>query len=136
RMIIAAIAVRYASQTGCLITGACGAIWRLSWLIVSRRPFRPQVKRTALKIVWPNLFERQFWVVASSVGRGAVALGVVGYLSPLYLNRAMGLTQAQLGRVLWIPLVGWEAGYFFWGWVADRYLSGMHDRTAPGRIFL
>src|SRR5262249_19677638 len=35
-----------------------------------------------------------------------------------------------------IPMVGWEAGYFFWGWVADRYLADMRDRRTPARIFL
>ena len=52
------------------------------------------------------------------------------------MNRALRLSQAQLGRVLWIPLLGWEAGYFFWGWVADRYLADMPDRRRPARIFV
>jgi MFS transporter, ACS family, hexuronate transporter len=28
-----------------------------------------------------------------------------------------------LGTVLWIPPLGWEVGYFFWGWVSDRFQS-------------
>jgi hypothetical protein len=32
-------------------------------------------------------------------------------------------------------MVGWEAGYFFWGWVADRYLKQMTDRRRPAHIF-
>src|SRR5262249_43578954 len=32
--------------------------------------------------------------------------------------------------------VGWEAGYFFWGWIADRYLAHMPNRTKPGRLFV
>ena len=82
-----------------------------------------RANRGALKIIWPNLLERRFWVVAASFGLGAVALGIVAYLSPLYLSRALGLTQAEIGKVVWIPMVGWEAGYFFWGWIADRYLD-------------
>jgi MFS family permease len=69
-------------------------------------------------------------VVISSFGLGGVALGVVAYLSPLYLSRVMNLSQAQLGQVVWIPLIGWEIGYFFWGWVADRYISTVR-RAAP-----
>jgi MFS transporter, ACS family, hexuronate transporter len=23
--------------------------------------------------------------------------------------------------LLWIPPLGWEVGYFFWGWISDRY---------------
>jgi MFS transporter, ACS family, hexuronate transporter len=62
-----------------------------------------------------------------------VALGVVAYLSPLFLNRAIGLSQADLGKVVWIPLVGWEIGYFFWGWIGDRYVTNV-SRAAP--VFL
>src|SRR5262249_14134340 len=29
----------------------------------------------------------------------------------------------------------WEAGYFFWGWVADRWMRDMPDRTRPLRMF-
>jgi ACS family hexuronate transporter-like MFS transporter len=105
------------------------------WLAVSKPPFLPIAKRSAFKVTWPNLLERRFWVVASSFGLGAVALGIVAYLSPLYLDRALGLSQAQIGKVVWIPMVGWEAGYFFWGWIADRYLAHMPDRSKPARIF-
>src|SRR5207247_4137781 len=107
------IALAYGWRTAFLITGGLGAVWLILWFVVARLPFLPR-RRIAARIEWPNLLERRFWVVSASFGLGAVALGVVGYLSPLYLNRALGLTQAQLGNILWIPLVGWEAGYFFW----------------------
>jgi ACS family hexuronate transporter-like MFS transporter len=32
----------------------------------------------------------------------------------------MGLPQTTIGALLWIPPLGWEVGYFFWGWCADR----------------
>ncbi len=53
--------------------------------------------------------------------RRRARVGIV--LSPLYLSRAFNLSQAQLGKILWIPLVGWEAGYFFWGWIADKFVT-------------
>jgi MFS transporter, ACS family, hexuronate transporter len=135
-IIITPIALRHGWQTAFLITGAFGIAWLLWWLAVSRPPFLPLAKRSSLKIAWPNLLERRFWVITASFGLGAVALGLVAYLSPLYLSRALGLSQAQIGKVVWIPMVGWEAGYFFWGWVADRYLADMTDRGRPGQIFL
>ena len=73
------------------------------------------------------------WIIVSSFGLGGLALGVAAYLSPLYLNRALGLSQAQLANVLWIPMVGWEIGYFFWGWVADRFAA---NDERPVRIFV
>jgi len=33
-------------------------------------------------------------------------------------------------------MVGWEAGYFFWGWVADRYLAPRPDRRKSAHIFV
>jgi MFS transporter, ACS family, hexuronate transporter len=135
-LLITPVALQFGWQTAFLITGALGAVWLLIWLAVSRPPFLPVAKRSTFKMTWPNLLERRFWVVASSFGLGAVALGIVAYLSPLYLDRALGLSQAQIGKVVWIPMVGWEAGYFFWGWVADRYLARMPDRRKPARIFV
>jgi MFS transporter, ACS family, hexuronate transporter len=134
---ITPIALSYGWRTAFLITGGLGAAWLALWALIARPPFLPARPRGPRPgIVWPNLFERRCWVVASSFGLGAVALGVVAYLGPLYLNRALGLSQAEIGRIGWIPIVGWEAGYFFWGWIADRYLAQMTDRRRPARIFL
>ena len=35
-------------------------------------------------------------------------------------SRVLHVSQASLGHLLWIPPAGWEAGYLFWGRVADR----------------
>src|SRR5262249_17344007 len=51
---------------------------------------------------------------------GALPLGFVLYGAPLYLHGALGQSQAALGRLLWLPPVGWEIGYFFWGSWTDR----------------
>jgi MFS transporter, ACS family, hexuronate transporter len=48
---------------------------------------------------------------------------VVIYGAAIYLARVRGLTQGEVGALLWIPPLGWEIGYFFWGWVADRMQS-------------
>ncbi len=42
------------------------------------------------------------------------------YAAALYLARPLGCSQEFIGKVLWIPPLGWEAGYFFWGWLTDR----------------
>jgi ACS family hexuronate transporter-like MFS transporter len=135
-LIVTPIALRYGWRSAFLITGAFGAIWLVMWLLVSRPPFLPAMHRSTQKIQWPNLAERRFWVIVSSFGLGAVALGVVAYLSPLYLNRALGLSQSEMRIPLMIPLIGWEAGYFFWGWVADRYVAGMPNRDRVARVFV
>jgi MFS transporter, ACS family, hexuronate transporter len=123
-------------QTAFLFTGALGVAWLVLWFFVARPPFLRAHAQRATRISLPNLLDRRFWVVGASFGLGAVALGIVAYLSPLYLSRALGLSQAEIAKVVWIPMVGWEAGYFFWGWIADKYLREMPDRVKPARIFV
>ena len=55
---------------------------------------------------------------------GGFPLAFVLYQSAIYLNRVMGASQADVGKVLWIPPLGWEIGYFTWGWLTDRLASG------------
>ncbi len=136
--LIIPIAGRYGWRFAFLLTGFLGVLWLILWWRVARPPFLP--KQTSdeqahrpLKIQWPDLRERRVWIIVSSFGLGGLALGVAAYLSPLYLNRALGLTQAELGRVLWIPMLGWEIGYFFWGWIADRFAA---NDERPVRIFV
>jgi ACS family hexuronate transporter-like MFS transporter len=136
--IIIPIAQRYGWRFAFLLTGILGLLWLVLWWRVARPPFLPaqtadEQARRPLKIRWPDLRERRVWVVVSGFGLGGLALGVAAYLSPLYLNRALGLSQTQLGNILWIPMVGWEAGYFFWGWVADRFAA---NEPRPVRIFV
>jgi MFS family permease len=69
----------------------------------------------------------------AGMGLSGSQLGTVLTLSPVYLNRALGLTQAQLGKTLWIPTLGWGLGYYFWGWIADRYVG---DYQRPVRLYL
>jgi ACS family hexuronate transporter-like MFS transporter len=133
--IIIPIAQRYGWRFAFLLTGFLGLLWLVLWWRVARPPFLPAQteERRPLKIQWPDLRERRVWIIVSSFGLGGLALGVAAYLSPLYLNRALGLSQAELGHVLWIPMLGWEIGYFFWGWVADRFAA---NQDRPVRIFV
>jgi ACS family hexuronate transporter-like MFS transporter len=133
-LIVTPIALHFGWRTAFLVTGVMGAVWLVLWSMAARPPLLPENARAKLVFQLPNLMERRFWLVVASFGLGAVALGVISSLSPLYLNRALGLTQAQLGHILWIPMVGWEAGYFFWGWVADRYVANDERRTV--RVFV
>ena len=130
--LITPIAQHYGWRFAFLRDGLFGLLWLILWWRVARPPFLPKQAEAArpMKIQWPDLRERRVWIIVSSFGLGGLALGVAAYLSPLYLNRALGLSQTELGHVLWIPMVGWEAGYFFWGWVADRFAANQ-DRPGP-----
>lgn len=102
------------------VTGGLGASWLIWWYFVCRPPTVPVKPRGQSKLQLPNPLDRRVWLIVTTYGTGAVALGVIAYLSPLYLNRALGLSQAKLGYVLWIPTLGWWIGYYFWGWFSDR----------------
>ncbi|HEX4003497.1 MAG TPA: MFS transporter [Candidatus Acidoferrales bacterium] len=121
-LIIVPIALRHGWRAAFLVTGALGAAWLAVWWLVARPPLLRPVPRVKHRMVWPNMLERRFWLLVVGMGLGGAALGPILYLCPLYLNRVSGLTQKQLGEVLWIPAVCWELGYYFWGWVADRYV--------------
>ncbi|HEY6344070.1 MAG TPA: MFS transporter [Bryobacteraceae bacterium] len=134
-LLVTPVALKFGWRAAFWVTGAMGAAWLALWWSVARPPLvAPAPNRAALRFAWPNLFDRRAWLVMSTFGLGGFGLGVVLYMSPLYLNRALGLTQGELGEVLWIPSLGYTAGYFFWGWVADRYVRG--DKFRATRVFL
>jgi ACS family hexuronate transporter-like MFS transporter len=132
-LIVTPIALTWGWQAAFLFTGGLGALWMLVWLKVAKPPLLPSTRGETLRIKWPDLTERRFWQLAVSFGFGGVALGPIANLAPVYLNRVMGLSQAELGRVLWIPALGWEIGYFFWGWVADRFVG---ENPRPVKVYL
>ncbi len=101
---------------------ACGAAAALA----------SRAARENRKSCGPKCWERRFWLLVVGMGLGGAALGPILYLCPLYLNRVSGLTQKQLGEVLWIPAVCWELGYYFWGWVADRFVR---DEARPVKLY-
>ena len=118
-LLITPIALAYGWRPAFLATPVAALIWLLLWrLSVKPNSLAPPVR--ARRLALPNILERRFWSLVASYALGALPVGAITYLAPLYLSRAFGLTQAELGRVLWIPPAGLEAGYFFWGWFADR----------------
>jgi ACS family hexuronate transporter-like MFS transporter len=127
------IAARYGWRAAFLVTGALGFAWLALWSKVARPPYLPAPERKPARIVWPNLLERRFWALVCGYSLGAFALGPILYLSSLYLNRVFNISQDDLKFYLWIPPAGWEAGYFFWGWAADRYAAG---ENRPAGLFI
>lgn len=103
-----------------LVTPALALLWLIVWR-TTVNPAKFHHKPEPGKLKFPNPIERRFWSLVASYALGAFPVGAISYLSALYLSRSFGLTQKELGYVLWIPPAGLEAGYFFWGWVSDRF---------------
>ncbi|MDX2153174.1 MAG: MFS transporter [Bryobacteraceae bacterium] len=133
-LLVVPVAAAWGWRAAFLVTGVLGAAWIAGWLRLARPPYLPQKDSPrAARFTWPDPRERRFWSLVASYSLGAAALGPILYLAPLYLGRVHGLSQSELGRVLWIPPLGWEVGYFFWGWVTDRFAPG---RPRPVWLFV
>jgi MFS transporter, ACS family, hexuronate transporter len=121
-LLVTPIALAYGWRAAFLVTAIGSLAWVLLWRgTVSCSPPSPSPQTRRLTL--PNPFERRFWSLVSAYALGALPIGLILYLAPLYLAEVLGFTQAQLGRVLWIPPLGWEVGYFAWGWVNDRFVG-------------
>jgi ACS family hexuronate transporter-like MFS transporter len=131
-LVVVPVAAAFGWRAAFFVTGLLGALWIVMWLGVSRPPFLPTPRVKPQRLGSLNPLERRFWALVVSYSLGAVAISPVFYLSPLYLNRVVGLSQSDLGRVLWIPPLGWEIGYFVWGWIFDRFAA---DQDRPVFMF-
>jgi ACS family hexuronate transporter-like MFS transporter len=105
-------------------TGAVGAAWLAMWTVLSRREDIRSMKPASHAIAatpGPNLRDRPLWAFMCCYALCALPFGFVLYYSSLYLHGPMQCSQEFLGKILWIPPMGAEIGYFFWGWLADRH---------------
>ncbi|HPT25743.1 MAG TPA: MFS transporter [Bryobacteraceae bacterium] len=118
--IVVPIALHFGWRSAFLFTGLAGVTWLIVWRVFARPPYLPPPERRPERFHLPNPGERRFWALFFGYAFGAFPLAPVLYVAPLVLNRLHGLSQSDLGKLLWIPPLGWEIGYFFWGWVADR----------------
>src|SRR5262249_21611272 len=130
-IILTPVALAYGWRIAFLVTPALALLWLFIWIGTVDPSRFPNQSRTAQRFVLPNMRERRFWSLVASYALGALPVGAITYMTPLYLSRAFGLTPKELGFVLWIPPAGLEAGYFFWGWVSDRF-----ERASPRPVWL
>jgi MFS transporter, ACS family, hexuronate transporter len=121
-LVVTFIALSYGWRATWIVTGIAGLGWVVAWRGMVQFSAAPRAVRTH-QIVLPNLLERRFWSLVAAYGLGALPIGLILYLAPLYLTQVLGFREAQLGRVLWIPPLGWQLGYLAWGWLGDRFVG-------------
>ncbi len=138
-LIITPVAQSWGWRAAFLFTGAVGFAWIALWQVVSRAPKLrqlPPAKRDEpgrAKVTWNDA---RIWSFMCAYAWGALPLALVIYGAALFLKRALGLTQLEIGKLLWIPPLGWEVGYFFWGWLADRQVAAGRPPNAAFRKLL
>lgn len=131
-LLITPIALWWGWRAAFLFTGLIGAAWLALWAFVSRRPdirAHPRAVRTEGGERM-RASDVRLWSFGLLYAAGALPIAFVIYGSALYLNRVLGASQALIGKLLWIPPLGWEIGYFFWGWLADRGAARPGGRAA------
>jgi ACS family hexuronate transporter-like MFS transporter len=135
-VIVTPIAEWYGWRGAFWFTGAIGAAWLAMWLVLSRRPdLRHSYAPASQPRDGIGLRDARVWSFMAIYALGGLPLAFVLYIGALYLGRVLGKSQAEIGAVLWIPPLGWEAGYFFWGWVTDRFAAHGTSLTAMRRLF-
>ena len=138
-IIITPIAAMWGWRGAFWATGAVGAAWLLLWAVLSRREdIRRAPKVASARSDGPG-FARSaslgVYRTAYAMG-GLPASGFVLYQASIYLTAAFAKSQIEIGKVLWIPPLGWELGYFFWGWATDRFSGAGASIPAMRRQFL
>jgi MFS family permease len=137
-LFITPVALRYGWRATFVLTAVMGLLWVLLWIGLRRTgalgessPTRDQVRVTdgatrmsqqqeGVTTGVVGRWNRNLFATAAVYGLGAAPLAFGLYAAPLYLSRVLHVSQASLGHLLWIPPAGWEAGYLFWGRVADK----------------
>jgi ACS family hexuronate transporter-like MFS transporter len=125
-IIITPVAAAWGWRGAFWFTGLAGVLWLAVWAVVSRRPdirARPAevAKREPAKRL--SFRDARIWSFMAAYALGGLPLAFVLYGASIYLNRALGASQERIGAVLWLPPLGWEIGYFVWGWLADRSIQ-------------
>jgi len=118
-ILITPVALTYGWRGAFWFTGVVGCCWIAWWWWVSKGLSASPASLNPA-IPWRDPRLRAF---LSAYSLGALPLAFVLYGASIYLSQARGLKQSEIGFVLWIPPLGWEIGYFFWGWVCDRFRS-------------
>lgn len=134
-IIITPIAAMWGWRGAFWFTGAVGAIWLAMWAMLARRPELKRPPAESAKPGLPDWKDGRLWAFLATYALGGFPAAFVLYQSAIYFSMAMHKSQVEIGYVLWVPPLGWELGYFFWGWVTDRFTQAGASIRALRRLF-
>src|SRR6476619_1988549 len=102
-LIVVPVGLHFGWRAAFVLSGLAGVLWLALWAAIARAPFLPASAGPAARIGYPNPLERRFWALVFSYAPPAISAGPILTLVPIYLNRALGVSQAELGQIFWIP---------------------------------
>jgi ACS family hexuronate transporter-like MFS transporter len=143
-IVVVPLALRWGWRSTFVLSAAIGFAWIGGWVLLRvtglyrSGSVAAQIRPTKSLAARPK-WNRDLFATAAIYGLGAAPLAFGLYSAPLYLTRILRQPQAALGHLLWIPPAGWEAGYLFWGWIADRRrrkaLTAENQAASPFGLF-
>ena len=121
---IVPLAARWGWRASFVLSAIIGFLWIAGWFALRAtgiyRPAGAAVRTTQPPAGAFAKWNRDLVATAAVYGLGAAPLAFGLNWASQYLTRILHQPQSSLGHWLWIPPAGWEAGYLFWGWIADR----------------
>jgi MFS family permease len=138
-IVVVPLALRWGWRSTFLLSAGIGFLWIAGWIglrvLGVHRPAPVPLRTSSAPEEMAGAgsrWNRDLFATAAIYGLGAAPLAYGLYSAPLYLNRVLHMPQGELGHWLWIPPAGWEAGYLFWGQVADwRRKRDLADSKPP-----
>ena len=120
-LVVTPLALKFGWRASFVVSAAVGFAWICLWVVLRRAGLYRVVaqKAVAESGPQPKRWNRELFATAAVYGLGASPLAFGLNMGPLYLSRVLHVPQGTLGHLLWLPPMGWEAGYLVWGRVAD-----------------
>ena len=132
-LLLGPLAISYGWRNAFLATGVLGVVWMVIWAAIARPPFLPRRRRGPTRRCGPTSANGGCGRSSSAMRCRPSRPGPVLTILALYLGQGLGMTQAQVNSVVWVPPLTWGIGYFFWGWAADKFAA---TNTRPIGLFL
>jgi MFS transporter, ACS family, hexuronate transporter len=139
-LLVTPIALRFGWRAAFAVTMLAGLVWIGLWISLRKHLGAARGSEPAARVepkpqtpYWRHWWNRGLLATAAAYGLGAAPLAFGLYAAPLYLARVLHVSQASLGHLLWVPPLGWEAGYLFWGRVSDA--RRVRGATSPLAFF-
>ena len=148
-IVIVPLAAHWGWRSTFILSAIVGFLWVGGWVLLrilglyrtaSAQSTELSARGLAVQVETRSRWNRDLFATATVYGLGAAPLAFGLNWASQYLTRVLHQPQATLGHWLWIPPAGWEAGYLFWGWIADRRrakaLAVGAPPTSPLDLFL